>query len=96
MKDSKKKRGRGVKAKLKKTKQKQIFFLDGFPKEVEAADALSKMDMKRFRENMPGADLGPQEVPGALLAWLEDPLPDRMLGHKILMEMKDYVELLKY
>ena len=66
-------------------------------KEAEAADALSKMDMKRFRENMHGADLAPQEVPGALLAWLEDPLPDRMLGHKILTEMKDTdVKLLNY
>jgi hypothetical protein len=65
-------------------------------KEAEAADALSKMDLGRFRRTMPGADLAPPEVPGALLAWLEDPLPDRMLGHKILTEMRDSVELLNY
>ena len=46
----------------------------------EAADALSKCDMKRFRENMPGANTAPEEVPGALLAWLENPVPDRLLG----------------
>ena len=63
---------------------------------AEAADALSKFDILRFRKNMPEADLAPQEVPGSLLVWLENPVPDRLLGDRILREMKVKFELYNY
>ena len=56
-------------------------------REAVAADALSKCDMKRFLDNMPEANIVPEEVPGALLQWIENPMPDRKLGERILSEM---------
>lgn len=55
--------------------------------QAEAADALSKSDFVAFRKNMPRANPGPQRVPDALLKWIQNPLPDRFLGLKILTEM---------
>ena len=63
---------------------------------AEAADALSKFDMTRFRKNMPNAKLAPESVPGTLLAWLENPLPDRLLGDRILKDMSKNMMLLNY
>ena len=63
---------------------------------AEAADALSKCDMKRFWRCMPGANVSPEEVPGSLLAWLENPVPDRLLGDRILKEMAGKCKLLNY
>ena len=60
------------------------------------ADAISKMDMKRFRENVPEAEVGPTMVPSALLHWVEHPRPNRFLGHRMLMEMKNKMSLLGY
>ena len=65
-------------------------------RETEAADALSKCEMSRFRENMPEADVVPRLVPGALLVWLENPVPDRGLGHKILVELSKSCSVLNY
>ena len=62
----------------------------------EAADALSKCDMARFRRNMPEANTAPEGVPGALLSWLENPVPDRLLGHRILKQMTEYCTLVNY
>ena len=63
---------------------------------AEAADALSKCDYTRFLENMPGAEAQPRVVPSTLLAWMEDPVPDRELGGRILEEMSQSVELMGY
>jgi hypothetical protein len=52
--------------------------------------------MVRFRRNMPEANIVPEEVPGALLSWLENPVPDRLLGDKILRQMSKKCELMNY
>ena len=64
--------------------------------QAEAADALSKCDMDRFHENMPEANLVPEVVPGVLLKWIEDPVPDRDLGDRILKQMAESCKLLNY
>ena len=53
-------------------------------KETEAADALSKCDFDRFMNKMPGADRLPVRVPQSLVEWMENPLPDRNLGTRLL------------
>ena len=65
--------------------------------ESEAADALSKNHERRFLNNMPKA-LGrpPKNVPKVLRNWIENPVPDRNLGEKILDEMKRYTDILGY
>ena len=65
-------------------------------READAADALSKCDMERFVRLAPEADVEPQEVPGALLRWLENPLPDRRLGDRILKQLAKKYEVLNY
>ena len=55
----------------------------GSTKEAEAAEALSKGDMHRFRLNMPEANQDPEQIPLSLLQWIENPVPDRFLGEKI-------------
>ena len=64
-------------------------------REAVAADALSKCDRERFLENMPEANL-PEEVPGELLSWIENPVPDRELGSRIIHEMKSKGIMLQY
>ena len=64
--------------------------------EADAADALSKCDMERFLRLAPEADVEPREVPGALLRWLENPLPDRRLGHRILKQLARKYDVLNY
>ena len=64
--------------------------------EAEAADALSKCDMGRFLVNMPEANIVPEEVPAAVLKWIENPVPDRKLGDKILKELANKFILVKY
>jgi hypothetical protein len=64
--------------------------------QATAADALSKMDLKTFRTMMPEANAGPQKVPLALRRWIQDPIPDRFLGLKILTEMSRNTLLLGY
>ena len=56
-------------------------------RESIAADALSKCHMVRFLENMPEADMEPKEVPAALLKWIENPVPDRKLGKKMIEDL---------
>ena len=65
-------------------------------REAEAADALSKCDMRRFLDNMPEANIAPDEVPGALLKWIENPVPDRQLGGRIILEMTNKWHLITY
>ena len=65
-------------------------------KETEAADALSKCDYYRFLDNMQGAEPLPRAVPRTLLAWMDDPVPDRGLGGRILEEMSQTTELMGY
>ena len=64
--------------------------------QATAADALSKMDLKTFRQMMPLASPGPLKVPNALTMWIKDPQPDRFLGLKILTEMSRYTAVLGY
>ena len=64
--------------------------------QATAADALSKMDLKTFRQMMPEASPGPLKVPVALTMWIKDPQPDRFLGLKILTEMSRSTSLLGY
>ena len=52
--------------------------------------------MKRFREKMLEANTAPESVPGAVLSWLENPVPDIMLGHRILKEMANHCTLVNY
>ena len=64
--------------------------------QATAADALSKMDLKTFRQMMPEASPGPLKVQVALTMWIKDPQPDRFLGLKILTEMSRSTSLLGY
>ena len=64
--------------------------------EPEAVNALSKCDMGRFLVNMPEANIVPEEVPAAVLKWIENPVPDRKLGDKILKELANKFILVKY
>ena len=63
---------------------------------ADAADALSKCDMARFHRKVPEAEIEPMEVPGALLRWLENPVPDRRLGHRILKQLARKHRVLNY
>ena len=65
-------------------------------REAIAADALSKCDMQRFLQNMPEANVVPEEVPGSLLRWLENPVPDRHLGTRILNDMRGKWNIITY
>lgn len=65
-------------------------------READAADALSKCDMARFYKRVPEASVEPREVPGALLRWIEDPVPDRRLGHRILKQLAKRHTVLNY
>ena len=65
-------------------------------KESIAADTLSKCEMGRFLENMPEANLAPEEVPSSLLSWIENPMPDRNLGSRIIKELSHKFDLVKY
>ena len=65
-------------------------------RETEAADALSKCDLPRFLENMPDANIQPEEVPASILRWIENPVPDRFLGDKIIKEMSKKFTLINY
>ena len=62
----------------------------------KAADALSKMKLKYFRNLMPEANAAPQRIPLALYKWIQDPKEDRFLGLKILTEMSKNTLLLGY
>ena len=64
--------------------------------ETNAADALSKCDMGRFLNNMPEANITPERVPGSLLQWIENPVPDRKLGQRIVKEMSEGWSLVIY
>ena len=55
---------------------------------ADAADALSKGDMARFRRLVPDAEEEPRPIPGTVLVWLDNPYPDWELGKKIVLEMK--------
>ena len=57
--------------------------------QAKNADALSKLDLKSFREMMPMANPGPQK-------WVADSQPDRFLRLKILTEMSRNTKLLGF
>ena len=65
-------------------------------RETIAADALSKCDMSRFLENMPEANVQPEEIPGSLLRWIENPVLDKRLGQRIIEELSSKYILVKY
>ena len=64
--------------------------------EACAADSLSKGDFKKFRKEMPSADLSPAALPKELLLWIDEPKEDRLLGQKILKEMSQELQLVGY
>ena len=45
---------------------------------------------------MPEADIEPESVPAALLEWLENPVPDRRLGDRILKDMSNKWTVINY
>ena len=65
-------------------------------RETIAADALSKCDMSRSLENMPEANVQPEEIPGSLLRWIENPVLDKRLGQRIIEELSSKYILVKY
>ena len=52
--------------------------------------------MKEFRKEIPDAEITPCEIPASLLSWIENPLPDRKLGDKILKELSSKFKLISY
>ena len=65
-------------------------------KETVIADCLSKADFKKFYELMPERKPSPARIPAALLRWINNPVEDTKLGHKILKEMAQYTMVLGY
>ena len=59
-----------------------------------AADALSKGDWEDAWAAMPGKNDDPGKIPLSLLKWIQDPVPDLELGHKILLDMMEYTKVL--
>ena len=55
---------------------------------AEAADALSKNDLERFRRLVPDSEELPRVVPRSVLTWLQKPYVDFDLGRKIVAELK--------
>jgi hypothetical protein len=54
---------------------------------ARAADALSKGDFMKFRRLKPKSDANPARVPQVLWEWVQNPVEDRKLGEKLLVEM---------
>ena len=52
-----------------------------------AADNLSKANLREFHDLMPRANKFGSPVPTSFLSWIQDPVPDRFLGRKIVNEM---------
>ena len=65
-------------------------------RESRAADTLRKCDMDRFLENMPEANIEPEEIPASILNWIENPVPDRDFGNKIIQELSSRYNLVTY
>ena len=65
-------------------------------RESRAADALSKCDMDRFLENMPEANIEPEEIRASILNWIENPVPDSDFGNKIIQELSSRYNLVTY
>ena len=61
-----------------------------------AADALSKMDFKMFRNIMPDYNKEMSEVPNTILRWLSNPLVHMEFGKRILTEMSKKHKVLGY
>ena len=64
--------------------------------EACAADFLSKGDFRKFKKEMPGSQLSPATLPVVLLAWIDDPVEDRLLGQKLLQEMAQKTQVTGY
>ena len=64
--------------------------------EACAADSLSKGGFKKFRTEMPEANLEPAKILGVLLLWIERPEEDRLLGQKLLKKMSGEMALTGY
>ena len=60
----------------------------------EAADALSKGEWERAWTLMPHKHEDPGRIPRAILAWIQNPVPDMMLGEKIVHDMSSYTKML--
>jgi len=68
--------------------------------ESQMADALSKADFQRFREEARKANLQvnlePEVIPTSLLRWIDKPEVDFQLANKILVELANTEEILGY
>ena len=59
-----------------------------------AADALSKGDWDTAWDNMPMKREDPGKIPRAALRWITNPVPDKNLGQKMLVDMAKYTNVL--
>ena len=55
---------------------------------AEAADAISKGDIRKLRSLVPNTSPAPARVPKVLISWVANPVGDRKLGEKLLAEMR--------
>ena len=53
-----------------------------------AADALSKANFKLYWDVWPEHELEPVKLPMQYIKWLQSPVKDNDLGHRIIEEMK--------
>ena len=79
--------GLGCRVKVEKTRR-----CSGLGEEV--ADTLSKGDWDKAWPLMPRKNNDPGRIPVALLQWINNPVPDMTLGHKILSNMSKYTKVL--
>ena len=63
------------------------------PGEIAAA-ALGKGVFSTFRSPETKKDVGPTPVPKTLVHWIRDPVPDMMLGTRVLAEMSKHTQVL--
>ena len=54
---------------------------------ASAADAISKGDIRKLRSLVANTSSAPAKVPKALISWVANPVGDRRLGEKLLLEM---------
>ena len=59
-----------------------------------AADHLSKSKVGHFKRLISRARSEPEPVPRSLIEWIEEPVPDRFLGQRILKEISRFHSLI--
>ena len=61
-----------------------------------AADKLSKAKFRDFHDLVPHANMDYVAAPNSFLTWIQDPVPDRFLGEKIVSEMAQFYKLVSH